>query len=93
MTTYVLTYDLNKEDSSDDYKPLIDELKRLGAHKYQYSSWLINLQNTAKETHDHFKAYLDDNDALFVTELVKNYAHSKSKHGTTPWIAENPPSR
>ena len=35
MTTFVFTYDLRKEETSADYKPLIDEIQRLGGHRYQ----------------------------------------------------------
>ncbi|TIN80717.1 CRISPR-associated protein Cas2 [Mesorhizobium sp.] len=93
MTTYVLTYDLNKEETSDDYKPLIDELKRLKAHRYQFSAWLINLNNTAKEAHDHFKGLMDKNDALWVSELTKTSHYSGAKAGTTKWLEDNPPAR
>jgi CRISPR-associated endonuclease Cas2 len=91
MTIYVITYDLNKEESSADYKPLIDRLEQLNCHRYQASSWLGDLNNTAKEVHDHLKTYLDDDDALWVSEVTKNYAHSKSKAGTTPWLKAHPP--
>ncbi len=92
MTTFLLTYDLNDEDTSAAYKPLIDELKRLGAHKYQFSCWLLNANNTAVQVKDHFQ-YLDANDAIFVSELVANHSHRMSKAGTTDWIKAHPPAR
>jgi hypothetical protein len=49
MTDYALAYDLVKEQSSHDYEPLWAELKRLGGHRTEYSLWLINVNNTAKE--------------------------------------------
>jgi hypothetical protein len=64
MTTYVLTYDFRMEETSEDYKPLLDEIKRLGGHRFQKAAWLLNLNNTASEAHDHFKALVDDNDHL-----------------------------
>jgi hypothetical protein len=93
MTTFVITYDLNKEESSADYKPLIDELRRLSAHRYQASSWVANLNNTAKEVHDHFKALMDSNDALWVSELTSVHFYSNAKAGTTQWLKDNPPAR
>ncbi|PBB93233.1 CRISPR-associated protein Cas2 [Mesorhizobium sp. WSM3864] len=93
MTTFVLTYDLNKDETSEDYKELIDELKRLKAHKYQYSAWLINLSNTAKEVHDHFKSFMDKDDSLWVSELTKKNHYSGAKSGTNQWLKDNPPER
>lgn len=91
MTVYLVIYDLNKEESSADYKPLLDELRRLGCHRFQASAWLANLNNTAKEVHDHFKALMDDNDSLWVSALGKVFSYSRAKTGTTDWLKENPP--
>jgi CRISPR-associated endonuclease Cas2 len=93
MTTYVLTYDLNKDETSADYKRLIDELKRLGGHRYQKSAWLLNLTNTAQEVHDHFRKLMDSNDSLWVSEFTRNYAHSRSEAGTSDWLSRNQPVR
>ncbi|MEI4473565.1 hypothetical protein [Frigidibacter sp. MR17.24] len=93
MTVFVLTYDLIKERSPAAYKPLIDELERLGAHRYQASSWMVNLSNTPKEAHDHFKGYLDDNDKLFISELTKLHHFSNANAGTNDWLRRNPPTR
>ncbi|MDP1963767.1 MAG: CRISPR-associated protein Cas2 [Reyranella sp.] len=93
MTTYVITYDLNKEEDSADYKPLIDELKKLGAHRYQASSWLANLTGTTEVVHDHFKALMDSNDALWVSELTSVHHYSGARSGTTNWLKNNPPAR
>ena len=73
MASYLLSYDLMKEQTSADYVPLWNELKRLGAQKTQYSVWLINASNTAREIHDHFKKLLDTNDRLWVNEVVRNH--------------------
>ena len=93
MTTYVLTYDLNKEQGSDGYKLLIGELERFSAHRYQASAWLVNATGTAKAVHDHFKQYIDANDSLWVSELTNNFDRSRAKHGTEQWLKDNPPSR
>ena len=93
MTVFDLTYDLNKEETSADYKPLIDELKRLGAHRYQASAWLANLTGTARTVHDHFRKLMDSDDSLWVNEVTPNHAHSRSKAGTTDWLSKNQPTR
>ncbi len=93
MTTYVLTYDLNKEDRLADHKPLIDELKRLGAHRYQASAWLANLKNTPSQVHAHFTKLMDSNDSLWVSEFTKNYMGTELKPGTVLWLQNNQPAR
>ena len=93
MTIYLLAYDLMKEQNSDDYKPLWKELGRLGAHKTQYSLWLLDVTNTAKELHDHFKGFVDSNDRVWVSELTKNHYYSNAIAGTNNWLTAHPPSR
>ena len=92
MTIYVLTYDLNNETSSNAYKPLIDELRKLGAHRILESVWLVSNSASAKDLHDHFKTKLDSDDALFVSKVTTSeYHYSGAKSGTNDWIKSNPP--
>lgn len=90
---FTLTYDLNKEKTSADYKPLIDELQRLGAHRFQASAWLANLNNTAQEVHDHFKRLMDSNDSLWVSEFTGVHYYSGARSGTNQWLSANRPAR
>jgi CRISPR/Cas system-associated endoribonuclease Cas2 len=82
-----------KEASSKDYQPLWNEFKRLGGFKTQYSVWLVAVNNTAEELHDHLKKFVDENDRLLVLELVKNHHYSNAIGGTNKWIEGNPPAR
>lgn len=93
MPPFIVTYDLVKEETSEDYKPLIKDLKDRGAHRYQFSSWLVNLNNTADEVHAHYRALLDSNDKLMVSELTRNHAQDLNFKGTNQWIKDNPPVR
>lgn len=93
MPPYIITYDLVKEESSEDYKPLIRDLRDRGAHRYQASCWMVNLNNTAKEVFDHYKSLLDENDKLMVSELTNNHSQSRNFKGTSDWIRQNPPVR
>ena len=93
MPPFLVTYDLVKEETSEDYKPLIDDLKERGAHRYQASCWLVNLNNTADEVFDHYKAFLDSNDKLLVSELTWNNKQERNFKGTNDWIKNNPPTR
>lgn len=93
MPIYLVTYDLNKESSSEDYKPLWADLKRLGAHRALESVWLVNVTNTTNELGEHLKRLVDGNDSLFVTKLRQGEIwRFRNKAGTTEWLEKNPPS-
>lgn len=90
MTTYTVSYDLIKRK---DYQALWDELKRLGAHRTQASYWLVNVNNTSKQLHDHLKNFVDGDDRIWVSELTVNYFYSNALAGTNNWLAHNKPPR
>lgn len=90
MTTYTVSYDLIKRK---DYQMLWDEFARLRAHRTQESYWLVNVDNTARELHDHLKNFFDADDRVWVSELTRNHWYSNAMGGTNDWIAKNPPSR
>lgn len=93
MPPFIVTYDLVKEETSDDYKPLLGDLRQRGAHRYQDSCWLVALNNTADEVYTHYRGFLDENDKLFVSELTRNHKQGLNYKGTTDWIGNNPPVR
>lgn len=67
---YVITYDLNAPETSNDYKKLIDALKALGAQKLQYSQWILRHANTTCVlVRDHLWQFMDGNDRLMVQSL------------------------
>ncbi len=90
MTTYTVSYDLIKRK---DYPTLWNELARLGAHRTQASYWLVNVNNTAKELHDHLKSFVDADDMIWVSEFTRNHHYANANKGTNDWIRNNPPSR
>ena len=67
MAVYLVAYDLIKRK---DYPKLLEELERLKAHKTQYSLWLINLNNTAKEVVEHFQQLELADHATQLTRVV-----------------------
>jgi CRISPR/Cas system-associated endoribonuclease Cas2 len=94
MSVYLLAYDLvqEKKNPQHDYQVLWDELKRLGAHRTQYSLWLLNVNNTPRELVNHFKQFVDGNDPLWITRLVTGeYSFNNARSGTNDWLATNPP--
>ena len=93
MTIYLLSYDLIKERSGQDYQPLWDELKRLGAHRTQLSARLIDVNNTAQQLTEHFKQFVDKDDRLWVTRVRPNeHWYVNAIAGTNDWLQRHPPT-
>lgn len=93
MPVYLVAYDLVDEArSSFSYQPLWDELRRLDAHRVQYSLWLVTLSNTPREVADHFKQFMDRNDRVWVSTVRKSeYWFANAMSGTNKWLEQNPP--
>jgi len=93
MAIYLVAYDLVKESKGTfDYQPLWDELERLGAHRTQYSLWLLNVKNTAKEVLEHFTKFVDKDDRLWVVSVRKaEHWYKNAIGGTNKWLENNPP--
>jgi hypothetical protein len=90
LTTYSVSYDLNKEKN---YSLLLGELRRLNAVRTQASYWLVGVTNNAIELHNHLKAFVDKDDALWVSEITKNHHYSNAMAGTNNFLEKNPPGR
>jgi len=92
MSIYLLAYDLVNKPTEFDYEPLWAELKRLGAHRTQYSLWLLDLNNTAQEVVEHFQKFVHTNDRLWATKIRRREHHYvNAMAGTNKWLTEHPP--
>ena len=94
MADYLLAYDLiNESKGTHDYQPLWDELKRLGAHRTQYSLWLLNLTDEPDVIVRHFQKFVDKDDAIWLTRVRHGeYYYSNARTGTNDWFKKNPPA-
>lgn len=91
MASYLVAYDLVKE-KEHDYQKLWDELARIGAHRTQFSLWLVSATLGARELHDALKSYMHEQDRLWVAEFSKNrHWFSNAMSGTNKWIQAHPP--
>lgn len=90
MASYVLTYDLNGNEASSAYAPLINELVRWGSFKYQFSAWLVHSVSEADAVLKHFSQFIDSNDRIWVSEFTSNW-QSTAMPGISEWIAAHPP--
>ena len=90
MANFLVIYDLVNRKSESEYEELWNELKRLGAHRTQYSSWLVSLNNTPKEIVEHFKQFVHSDDRIMVTRLRagENY-YINAIGGTNRWFEQN----
>jgi CRISPR-associated endonuclease Cas2 len=93
MGVFLVAYDLvNEKKGTHDYQPLWDEMKRLGAHRTQYSLWLVSATNTPKELRTHFQQFVDKDDRIWVTRLRRNqYDYVNAIAGTNAWLEKHPP--
>lgn len=74
MTTFLVSYDLNRPNGDNAYPNLINALKRDGAVKILYSEWLVRMDATGAQVRDRYLAHMDANDSIFVT-AVSNWAY------------------
>jgi hypothetical protein len=70
MATYLVSYDLRGTDeTSDDYKRLIEKIKSYSWAKVTYSDWMIVTTKTTTQIRDELWAYMDKNDRLLVATV------------------------
>ncbi|MBS7698604.1 CRISPR-associated endonuclease Cas2 [Chelatococcus sp. YT9] len=93
MAVFLVSYDLvNEGKGTHDYQPLWDAMDKLGAQKTQYSLYLLNVNNTAKEIREHFQKLVDSDDRIWVTRIRRGqYDYGNAISGTNAWMEKNPP--
>lgn len=84
MSTYVVSYDLNKEHK--DYDGLITAINDFDCKKALYSTWFIKANCSASEIYEHLKAFIDDDDSLFVIELNLSNKQGWMPKDIWPWL-------
>lgn len=89
MTTFLITYDLNRP--GQDYTNLIEAIKLLGftwAHP-ELSVWMVRSNSSARAIRDALLPYLDRNDKLLVCEIGKDAAWSNLDQAVSNWLLGN----
>ncbi|MBG9983316.1 hypothetical protein HYO62_00280 [Aerococcaceae bacterium DSM 111022] len=75
---YMISYDLN--NPGQKYAKVFEIIKGFGSYiKLQDSFWLVRTSLTPNDMTDKLNQVLDNNDSLFICELVKNYQGRASK--------------
>ncbi|MBF4508419.1 SinR family protein [Flavobacterium sp. JLP] len=86
--TYLIGYDLNK--SGQDYKTLIEEIKKLGLWWHCLdSTWIIKSESNATDIRNYLKKFIDTNDKLLVVRLSGESAWVGFSDDCSKWLKEN----
>jgi hypothetical protein len=70
MAVYTVSYDLNVPGQK--YNELIAYLKTLDSFHAQKSMWFVNSASTPIQVRTALERFLDANDKLFVSVMIKN---------------------
>ena len=87
MPLYLISYDLRKELTSEDYLPLKEALEELGAVRTQLSTWYLGSTSDEIAIYNYFNQFMDDDDRLLVLEVVQKPVWGKAFQGTRDLIA------
>ena len=68
MKPYLISYDLDKP--GQEYEPLTNRLKQLGAVKVLYSEWVLKTTATAVDIRHDLMRFIDSHDMLLVVGLT-----------------------
>lgn len=69
MSVKIISYDLGSPEELEDYKGLIEYIKRLGPWaKPLYSVWFVDTNKPVSEIRDEAQLHIDSNDKIFVAE-------------------------
>jgi hypothetical protein len=72
---YLIVYDLERR--GEDYEPLLNALRKIGALHPLYSKWVLRTDYTAVQIRDYLKQFIDAGDLLLVVGLTGEAAWTK----------------
>ena len=89
MSVYIVTYDLRKESTNEDYNRLIELIKEEGVWAcLGGSSYLVESERSAVELRDKYKQVMDNNDMLYVGKVTAPAAWRGYSEQVSKWIKE-----
>ncbi|PHS06169.1 MAG: hypothetical protein COA78_14535 [Blastopirellula sp.] len=87
MSSFIVTYDLNKQ--GQNYDCITEKLEAYGTYWHiQGSVWIIVTAQSAKQIRDNLVACLDENDELFVGKLSGEAAWQGYNEKVSNWLKE-----
>lgn len=87
MSTYIITYDLNKETTRP---PIVKKIKEIsgGWAKLSESSYAVSTTKTVESLYAELKPMIDSNDNIYIITLKKPYTGYGSKE-VNEWLEKN----
>jgi hypothetical protein len=90
MAVRLITYDLNKEPDSEDYKHVLEIIRSYAYARLSESSYAIQTEETPRDVYNQFVPYLDENDYFLVLTLTKPY-YGFAQQEVHDWLEEKLP--
>lgn len=88
MPMFNIAYDILNEGGTQDYEPLWQELKALGAHAVQDGLWVLEFEGGLQTLAKRVSELLDAGDRLFIAEVHHGeYYHRNSRAGASGWLS------
>lgn len=88
MAVLIVSYDLNKEPSSEDYKSIISVIKsEKNWARLSESCYAMSTSQSPKNVYDQLKPFLDDGDKLLVFTANEPYFGQHSKD-VIDWLSK-----
>ena len=86
--TFLVSYDLNKGETSSEYQRLIKEIKALGTWaKPLESTWFVVSESSASSIRDHLTQFIDGNDEILVMDVTDdNWASRGLNSDVVQWM-------
>lgn len=79
MSVLLVTYDLDKEPNSDDYKKILKIIKEYAWARLSESSYAIETNSSPKQIYSRIEPHLDQGDHILIITLKKPYYGYHSK--------------
>ncbi len=83
----ILTYDLNKEQTKEDYEGFYKVIKSYDWAKLSESSYALNTIDLPDVIYNKLKPHIDNNDNVLIFTLTIPYS-GRSSQAVVDWLAQ-----
>ena len=87
MAVRLITYDLSKEITSDDYAEILDYIKSHAWARLSESSYAIETTETPEAIYQELSKHLDTNDSLLVLTLTSPW-DGRANKAVIDWLKQ-----
>jgi hypothetical protein len=90
VATLWISYDLRgKDEKSEDYEKLIEQIKTHPWAHPTYSDWIVETTKTPEQVRDELVGFIDKDDRLLVATVKAPAAWRGLPKDVSDWIMEN----